>query len=246
MKKLVGYITASLPNNNFTVDLAYSMKEAGVDMLELGIPFSDPVADGPVIEKANLIALNNGFKLKDLFEISSKIAKDIDTLWMGYMNPFYHFGIEKFLQKADEFGISGTVIPDLPYEMAQNFEVLFKKYNKSNICFVAPTDSEERIEQIATNAQKFIYMVAYTGITGNGQKEDLSQIIQNVRKYSNTPLYIGFGVDEKTCKEKIIGVDGVIVGSAFVKHIIDDSLSSNEKIKKISSIVKEIKEKINE
>ncbi|RXJ83495.1 tryptophan synthase subunit alpha [Arcobacter cloacae] len=246
MKKLVGYITASLPNNDFTVDLAYSMKEAGVDILELGIPFSDPVADGPVIEKANLIALNNGFKLKDLFEVSSKIAKDIDTLWMGYMNPFYHFGIENFLQKADEFGISGTIIPDLPYEMAQNFEPLFEKYNKTNICFVAPTDTEERIKQIATNAQKFIYMVAYAGITGSGQKEDLSQIIQNVRKYSNTPLYIGFGVDENTCREKIIGVDGVIVGSAFVKHIIDDSLSNNEKIKKISSIAKEIKEKINE
>ena len=246
MKKLVGYITASLPNSDFTVDLAYSMKEAGVDILELGIPFSDPVADGPVIEKANLIALDNGFKLKDLFEVSSKIGKDIDTLWMGYMNPFYHFGIENFLQKADEFGISGTIIPDLPYEMAQNFEPLFEKYNKTNICFVAPTDSEERIKQIATNAQKFIYMVAYAGITGSGQKEDLSQIIQNVRKYSNTPLYIGFGVDENTCKEKIIGVDGVIVGSAFVKHIIDDSLSNNEKIKKISSIAKEIKEKINE
>lgn len=246
MKKLVGYITSSLPNNDFTVDLAYSMKEAGVDILELGIPFSDPVADGPVIEKANLIALNNGFKLKDLFEVSSKIGKDIDTLWMGYMNPFYHFGIEKFLQKADEFGISGTIIPDLPYEMAQNFEPLFGKYNKTNICFVAPTDSEERIKQIATNAQKFIYMVAYAGITGSGQKEDLSQIIQNVRKYSNTPLYIGFGVDENTCKEKIIGVDGVIVGSAFVKHIIDDSLSNSEKIKRISSIAKEIKEKINE
>ena len=246
MKKLVGYITSSLPNNDFTVDLAYSMKEAGVDILELGIPFSDPVADGPVIEKANLIALNNGFKLKDLFEVSSKIAKDIDTLWMGYMNPFYHFGIEKFLQKADEFGISGTIIPDLPYEMAQNFEPLFEKYNKTNICFVAPTDSEERIKQIATNAQKFIYMVAYAGITGSGQKEDLSQIIQNVRKYSNTPLYIGFGVDENTCKEKIIGVDGVIVGSAFVKHIIDESLSNSEKIKRISSVAKEIKEKINE
>lgn len=246
MKKLVGYITSSLPNNDFTVDLAYSMKDAGVDILELGIPFSDPVADGPVIEKANLIALNNGFKLKDLFEVSSRIAKDIDTLWMGYMNPFYHFGIEKFLQKADEYGISGTIIPDLPYEMAQNFESLFEKYNKSNVCFVAPTDSEERIKQIATNAQKFIYMVAYAGITGSGQKEDLSKIIQNVRKYSNTPLYIGFGVDENTCKEKIIGVDGVIVGSAFVKHLIDDSLSNSEKIKKISSIAKEIKEKINE
>ena len=89
-------------------------------------------------------------------------------------------------------------------------------------------------------------MVAYAGNTGSGQKEDLSQVIENVRKYSNTPLYIGFGVDENTCKEKIIGVDGVIVGSAFVKHIIDDSLSKSEKIKKISSLAKEIKAKINE
>jgi tryptophan synthase alpha chain len=246
LKKLVGYITSSLPSNNFTIDLAYSMKDAGVDILELGIPFSDPVADGPVIEKANLIALNNGFKLKDLFEVSSKIGKDIDTLWMGYLNPFYHYGMEKFLQHAEEFNIQGTIIPDLPYEMAQNFELLFEKYNKANISFVAPTDSEERIKLLTANAKKFIYMVAYAGITGSGQKEDLSQIIANVRKHTNTPLYIGFGVDEKTCKEKIIGVDGVIVGSAFVKHIIDDSLSNDEKIKRISAIAKEIKEKINE
>ena len=246
MKKLVGYITSSLPSNNFTVDLAFSMKDAGVDILELGIPFSDPVADGPVIEKANLIALENGFKLKDLFEVSSKIAKDIDTLWMGYMNPFYHYGMEKFLQKAQEFGVNGTIIPDLPFEMAQNYSDLFTKYNKSNISFVAPTDSEERIKELVSDAQKFIYMVAYAGITGSGQSEDLSKIIDNVRKYTTTPLYIGFGVDEKTCKEKAKNVDGVIVGSAFVKHIIDDSLSNDEKIKKISSIAKEIKEKINE
>jgi tryptophan synthase alpha chain len=246
LKKLVGYITSSLPSNNFTIDLAYNMKDAGVDILELGIPFSDPIADGPVIEKANLIALNNGFKLKDLFEVSSKIGKDIDTLWMGYLNPFYHYGMERFLANAQEFNIQGTIIPDLPYEMAQKYESLFEKYNKSNISFVAPTDSEERIKLLTENAKKFIYMVAYAGITGSGQKEDLSQIIDNVRKYSNTPLYIGFGVDEKTCKEKVIGVDGVIVGSAFVKHIIDDSLSNDEKIKRISAIAKEIKEKINE
>ena len=246
MKKLVGYITSSLPSNNFTVDLEFSMKDAGVDILEIGIPFSDPVADGPVIEKANLIALENGFKLKDLFEVSSKIAKDIDTLWMGYMNPFYHYGMEKFLQKAQEFGVNGTIIPDLPFEMAQNYSDLFRKYNKSNISFVAPTDSEERIKELVSDAQKFIYMVAYAGITGSGQSEDLSKIIDNVRKYTTTPLYIGFGVDEKTCKEKAKNVDGVIVGSAFVKHIIDDSLSNSEKIKKISVIAKEIKEKINE
>lgn len=245
-KKLVGYITASIPDNNFTVDLALSMKEAGVDTLELGIPFSDPVADGPVIEKANLIALNNGFKLNDLFEVSSKIAPNLDTLWMGYMNPFYKYGIENFLKKADEFGINGTIIPDVPFEMAQDLLPLYEKYNKSNISFVAPTHSEERIKQVVTPSQKFIYMVAYAGITGSGQKEDLTSLIENVRKYSTTPLYIGFGVDEKTCKEKSVGVDGVIVGSAFVKHIIDDSLSNDEKIKKISSLAKEIKEKINE
>lgn len=245
-KKLVGYITASIPDNNFSIDLALSMKESGVDTLELGIPFSDPVADGPVIEKANLIALNNGFKLDDLFEISSKIAPQMNTLWMGYMNPFFRYGVENFLKKADEFNIKGTIIPDLPFEMTQNFSDLYTKYNKSNIAFVAPTHTENRIKKVVSNAQEFIYMVAYAGITGSGQKEDLSLVIENVRKYSKTPLYIGFGVDEKTCQEKVKGVDGVIVGSAFVKHIIDDSLSNSEKIKKISSLAKEIKEKINQ
>lgn len=246
MKKLVGYITSSIPNNNFTVDLALSMKEAGVDTLELGVPFSDPVADGPVIEKANQVALNNGFKLKDLFEVSSQIAPQMDMLWMGYMNPFYHYGLEKFLQKADEYGVNGMIIPDVPYEEANLISNLFEKYNKANISFVAPTHTEERIKKVVSNAQKFIYMVAYAGITGSGKSEDLSGIINSVKKYTQTPLYIGFGVDENTCKEKSEGVDGVIVGSAFVKHLIDDSLSNNEKIEKISSIAKEIKEKINE
>ena len=246
MKKLVGYITASIPNNNFCVDLALSMKDAGVDTLELGVPFSDPVADGPVIEKANQIAIENGFKLKDLFEVSSKIAPQMDSLWMGYMNPFYHYGIENFLKKADEYGINGLIIPDVPNEEAKLLEPLFKKYNKANISFVAPTHSENRIKQVVSNAEKFIYMVAYAGITGSGQKEDLSTIIETVKKYSSTPLYIGFGVDEKTCKEKSKGVDGVIVGSTFVKHLIDDSLSNDEKIKNICAAAKEIKEKINE
>mgnify|MGYP000659737847 CR=1 FL=1 len=246
MKKLVGYITSSYPSNNFTVDLALNMKEAGVDTLELGIPFSDPVADGPVIEAANLQALKNGFKLKDLFEVSAQIAPQMNTLWMGYMNPFYHHGMENFFQKAQEFGIKGAIIPDLPHEEAVAYNDLSAQYNQSLISFVAPTHNENRIKKVVSNAKEFIYMVAYAGITGSGKKEDLSLIIENVKKYSQTPLYIGFGVDEKTCKEKSIGVDGVIVGSAFVKHMIDDSLSSNEKIKKISALAKEIKEKINE
>ncbi|RXJ90239.1 tryptophan synthase subunit alpha [Arcobacter sp. CECT 8983] len=246
MKKLVGYITSSVPDNNFSVDLALSMKEAGVDTLELGVPFSDPVADGPVIEKANQIALANNFSLNDLFEVSSKIAPNMDMLWMGYMNPFYNYGLENFLKKADEFGVNGMIVPDLPFEESQLVKPLFDKYNKANIAFVAPTHHENRIKQVVQNAQKFIYMVAYAGITGSGQSEDLTYIIETVKKYSNTPLYIGFGVDEKTCKEKSKGVDGVIVGSAFVKHLIDTSLSNSEKIDRITKIAKEIKEKINE
>ncbi|RXK00738.1 tryptophan synthase subunit alpha [Arcobacter sp. CECT 8989] len=246
MKKLVGYITSSVPDNNFSVDLALSMKEAGVDILELGVPFSDPVADGPVIEKANQIALANSFSLNDLFEVSSKIAPNMDMLWMGYMNPFYNYGLDNFLKKADEFGVNGMIIPDLPFEEAQLVKPLFDKYNKANIAFVAPTHYENRIKQVVQNAQKFIYMVAYAGITGSGQSEDLTYIIDTVKKYSDTPLYIGFGVDEKTCKEKAKGVDGVIVGSAFVKHLIDTSLSNSEKIDRITKIAKEIKEKINE
>ncbi|WP_424689256.1 MAG: tryptophan synthase subunit alpha [Halarcobacter ebronensis] len=246
MKKLVGYITSSVPDNNFSVDLALSMKEAGVDTLELGVPFSDPVADGPVIEKANQIALANNFSLNDLFEVSSKIAPNMDMLWMGYMNPFYNYGLENFLKKANEFGVNGMIIPDLPFEEAQLVKPLFDKYNKANIAFVAPTHHENRIKQVVQNAEKFIYMVAYAGITGSGQSEDLTYIIETVKKYSKTPLYIGFGVDEKTCKEKAKGVDGVIVGSAFVKHLIDTSLSNSEKIDRITKIAKEIKEKINE
>ena len=246
MKKLVGYITSSFPDNNFCVDLALGMKEAGVDTLELGMPFSDPVADGPVIEAANLKALEAGYTLNDLFEVSSKIAPHMDTLWMGYMNPFYHKGFEYFLQKAQELGINGAIIPDLPHEEAKEYIGLFDKYNKSLISFVAPTDSEQRVKEVVSDAKKFIYLVAYAGITGSGKSEDLTQIIENIRTYSNTPVYIGFGVNEKTAKEKAVGVDGVIVGSSFVKYLLDNSLSHSEKITKITNIAKEIKEKINE
>lgn len=246
MKKLVGYITTAFPDKNFTVDLSLSMAQAGVDTLELGIPFSDPVADGPVIEKANLISLQNGFKVQDLFDVSEQIAPQIDTLWMGYMNTFYHKGMENIVKKAQSLGVNGAIIPDLPYEEATAYSELFKSHNQSLISFVAPTDTKERIATIVKDAQKFIYLVAYAGITGSGKSEDLTQIIEYTRQSSNTPIYIGFGVDEKTAKQKAVGVDGVIVGSAFVKLLLDESLSSSQKIQKVSALAKEIKEKINE
>jgi tryptophan synthase alpha chain len=245
MKKLVGFITASYPSNNFTVDLALSMKEAGVDTLELGIPFSDPVADGPVIEKASLLALQNGFKLDDLFEISSQIAPKMNTLWMGYMNPYYKYGVENFLKKGKEFGIKGSIIPDLPYEEAKEYKDLFSSYNQSIIDFVAPTTPKDRIKMLTQNSSEFIYLVAYAGITGANKSEDLSSIIKEIKEVTTTPVYIGFGVNTKTAKDKVQGVDGVIVGSSFVEKLIDTSLSNSEKITHITQIAREIKEKIN-
>ncbi|MBD3792261.1 MAG: tryptophan synthase subunit alpha [Campylobacterales bacterium] len=246
MKKLVAYLTTGYPSLEFTVDAALALKEAGVDTLELGMPFSDPVADGPVIEKANLLALRAGFKLEHLFDASAKIAPHIDTLWMGYFNPFYHKGIEYFIAKAKESGVNGFVIPDLPFEEARAYKPMIEEAGLSLIDFIAPTDSKARIEQIVSGARKFIYLVAYAGITGAGKSEDLQEIITDIKAFTDTPVYVGFGVDENTAKEKAKGVDGVIVGSAFVKILLDETLSDTQKIAKLASVAREIKAKINE
>ena len=246
MKNLVAYITTGYPSLSFTVDMALALAEAGVDTLELGVPFSDPVADGPVIEKANLKALQNGFKLQHLFDASKEIAPHIDTLWMGYFNPFYHKGVENFISQAKQSGVSGFIIPDLPFEEAKPYKPIIEEAGLSLIDFIAPTDAKERIEQIVTDAQKFIYLVAYAGITGAGQSEDLQPIIAEIKEFTDTPLFVGFGVDEKTAKAKAQGVDGVIVGSAFIKVLLDEQLNYSQKITKVSALAKEIKEKINE
>jgi len=245
LKKLVAYITTGFPDLEFTVDASLALAEAGVDILELGMPFSDPVADGPVIEAANLKALQNGFKLEHLFEASAKIAPHIDTLWMGYFNPFYHKGMEIFIEEANKAGVHGFIIPDLPYEEAKPYKPLIEEAGLNLIDFIAPTDSKERIEQIVTDAKKFIYLVAYAGITGAGKSEDLQGIITDIKTFTETPVYVGFGVDQNTAQKKAQGVDGVIVGSAFVKVLLDKGLNGSQKIMKISEIAKEIKEKIN-
>ena len=245
LKKLVAYITTGYPDLNFTEDVILSLKEAGADMIELGMPFSDPVADGPVIEEANLKSLQNGFKIDDIFEVSKKVAGEIDTLWMGYFNPFYQKGMDFMTKKASELGVKGFIIPDLPFEETTLYKEGTQAQNVALIDFVAPTDSKERIEEILKDSQKFIYMVAYAGITGSGKSEDLSKVISDVRAVTDTPLFVGFGVNEKTAKQKSQGVDGVIVGSEFVKVLLNDTLSYNEKIKNISQIASKIKEEIN-
>ncbi len=246
MKKLVAYITTGFPDKYFTIDLALALGDAGVDTLELGVPFSDPVADGPIIERANLLSLQNGFKIDDLFDISKEIGPMIDTLWMGYFNSFYHKGIDLFINQAIKSDINGFIIPDLPYEEAAAYKPAIEEAKLSLIDFIAPTDTPDRIAMISRDARKFIYLVAYAGITGSAQSEDLSSVIDQIRRHTDTPVYVGFGVNEKTAKEKAKGVDGVIVGSAFVKVLLDDLISHTAKIAKITEMAREIKAKINE
>ena len=245
MKQLVAYITAGYPDKNFTVDLALALSENGVDTLELGVPFSDPVADGPVIEAANHRALEAGFRFADLLDISAAVAPSIDTLWMGYFNPFYQYGMEALLDKAKSLGVNGLIIPDVPYEEAKNYHHLFEARALANITFVAPTDGEERIKLITAEARKFIYMVAYAGITGSGKSEDLQPIIEMVKRHTQTPVYVGFGVNEATAREKVQGADGVIVGSAIVNVLLDDTISATQKIAKCCEITRTIKSLIN-
>jgi tryptophan synthase alpha chain len=154
--------------------------------------------------------------------------------------------MENFIAEAKKAGVNGFIIPDLPLEEARPYKPMVQSAGLSLIDFIAPTDSKERIEQIVTDAQKFIYLVAYAGITGAGKSEDLQPIIADIKSFTKTPVYVGFGVDQNTAKDKVKGVDGVIVGSAFVKVLLDNSLNNTQKITKISAIAKEIKEKINE
>ncbi|QOY51507.1 tryptophan synthase subunit alpha [Candidatus Sulfurimonas baltica] len=245
MKKLVAYITSGYPEKSFTVDLALALGDSGVDSLELGVPFSDPVADGPLIEKANHKSLELGFKFKHLLEISKEVAPHVDTLWMGYFNSFYQQDMNKLIPHAKELGVSGLIIPDLPHEEALIYSELFKSNDISNISFVAPTDSEARIKDVVTNSQKFIYMVAYTGITGSGKAEDLQPFLHSIKKYTKTPTYVGFGVNKNSAKEKVKGADGVIVGSAFVDILLKENLNYAQKIKECGELANILKNEIN-
>ena len=246
MKQLVAYITAGYPDKNFTIDLALALGQNGVDTLELGVPFSDPVADGPVIEAANQRALANGFRFADILDISEVIAPKIDTLWMGYFNPFYQYGMENLLDRAKALGVNGLIIPDVPYEEAKIYHNLFESRGLANITFVAPTDGEERISLITANARKFIYLVAYAGITGSGKSEDLAPVLSMIKCHTAAPVYVGFGVNEQTAREKVQGADGVIVGSAIVNILLDNTLTNTQKISKCCEITRTIKSLIND
>lgn len=218
------YFTAGFPELNSTVEIIQQLEKNGVDLIEIGIPFSDPTADGPTIQRSSEIALKNGMNLNLLFEQLKNIRESvkIPLILMGYFNPVYQFGVKHFCEKCAEIGIDGTILPDLPLdEFEQEYKPVFQQHNLHNILLITPQTSEKRIRQIDEASTGFIYMVSSSSTTGAGKKvEDFQQSYFERIKNSNlkNPQLIGFGIsDKKTFENACKYASGAIIGSAFVK-----------------------------
>ncbi|HSM48485.1 MAG TPA: tryptophan synthase subunit alpha [Draconibacterium sp.] len=218
------YFTAGFPNLNDTVEIIQQLEKNGVDLIEIGMPFSDPTADGPTIQHTSEVALKNGMSLELLFEQLKNIRQTvkIPLILMGYLNPVYQFGVERFCEKCAEVGVDGTILPDLPLdEFEQEYESIFAQNNHHNSLLITPQTSESRIRQIDAASSGFIYMVSSSSTTGAGKKvEDFQRSyfeqIQNMNL--KNPRLIGFGIsDNATFTNACKFASGAIVGSAFVK-----------------------------
>ena len=237
------YFTAGFPKLNDTVEIIQQLENNGVDLIEIGIPFSDPTADGPTIQRSSEIALKNGMNLELLFEQLKEIRKSvkIPLILMGYFNPVYQFGVERFCKKCAEIGIDGTILPDLPLnEFEGEFKEFFDKNNLHNILLITPQTSEDRIRQIDAACSGFIYMVSSSSTTGAGKRvEDFQQsYFDRIQRMDlKNPRLIGFGIsDNATFTNACKYANGAIIGSAFVK-----ALQSGVKLdESVSQFVKEI------
>jgi tryptophan synthase alpha chain len=248
-KALIIFITAGFPDLKTTKSLTIKFAELGVDLLELGIPFSDPIADGPIIQNASNYALKNKVSLKSILNLVKDLRKNIDIplILMGYYNPIFTYGVGKFIKEAKMSGVDGVIIPDLPLEENLELERECRKSGLDNILLVAPTTSLKRMKTIACLAQGFIYYISITGITGIRKKlpEEIFSQIKQLHRFTKKPICVGFGISNPKQAKKISNyADGVIIGSAVIK-IINDNLGNNKKIiERTSKLVKCISEAV--
>lgn len=222
-KAFIPFITCGDPDLETTAAIVRAAVENGADLIELGIPFSDPTAEGPVIQAANIRALNGGVTTDKIFDLVRELRQDIGIpmVFMTYANVVFSYGAEKFISICNEIGIDGLILPDLPYEEKEEFQALCEQYDVDLISFIAPT-SENRIAMIAKEAEGFIYIVSSLGVTGTRSeiKTDLSSIVKIVRENTDVPCAIGFGISTPEQAHKMYEIaDGAIVGSAIIKII---------------------------
>lgn len=243
MKKLNIYFTAGIPQLEDTADIIKTIQDSGADMIEIGMPYSDPVADGPVIQQAHELALKNGMNIEKLFSQLKSIKGEIKipVILMGYINPVLSFGFEKFCRECAESGVSGLIIPDLPpIEFEKNYQEILERYHLNFTFLVTPETSDERILYLDSLSSGFLYAVSSSSTTGNentvlSNEEYLSRLASLPLK---NPVMIGFGIKSKEDFESVTEkADGGIIGTAFVKILLENQHWKD----KAQSFIKSIK-----
>ena len=233
-KAFIPFVTGGDPDLETTKNLLIAMEKAGADLIEIGIPFSDPIAEGPVIQEASQRALAAGCTTDKLFDMVKEARQRVKVpmVFMTYINPVYTYGKERFMKRCVECGIDGIIVPDLPYEEKGELVPIAKAHGVDVITMIAPT-SKQRIEMLAKEATGFIYVVSSMGVTGARSeiKTDLAEIVEVIRGVTDTPVAIGFGINTKEQVAKYSAVaDGAIVGSAIVKIIAQYGENAGKKL----------------
>ena len=227
-KALIAFITAGYPNYKATAKIAVTLAECGCDIIELGIPFSDPLADGATIQKASYQALKQGITPEACLEIAADIRKKIATplVFMTYYNPVLNYGLKAFCKRCVKAGINGLIVPDLPPEEGLELETITRKSTLDLIYLLAPTSTESRINIVASSSRGFIYLVSLAGVTGtrNTLSPELQSFVQRVRVKTMLPLCVGFGISnvEQALRAATLA-DGVIIGSRLIQLIEEDA-----------------------
>lgn len=222
-KAFIAFLTGGDPTIEKSEEYVMEMVRAGADLIEIGVPFSDPIAEGPVIQNANIRALSQGVTTDQLFDMVARLRKktDVPIVFLMYLNSVFKYGYEKFTAKCQEVGLDGLIIPDLPYEEKQELAPIAAAHDVDVISLIAPT-SEDRIKTIAADASGFIYVVSSMGVTGVRSEitTDLDSMIKAIKEASDKPAAIGFGISTPEQAKKMAGIaDGAIVGSALVKIV---------------------------
>jgi tryptophan synthase alpha chain len=243
-KAFIAFLTCGYPDIAATRKLVLEFDKAGVDIVELGVPFSDPIADGPVIQESSVKALSNKVTVDKVLALVKKLRRktDIPLCAMTYYNPVFCFGEERFLREAKKAGLDGLIIPDLPLEEAGSLLSLSRSYGIDMILFLAPTTSKERAKQIVKKAKGFIYYVSLTGVTGSrtALSADLGRNLKEIKKITDIPVCVGFGVSDPEHVRQVYKVaDGAIVGSAIIQQIKANS-GRRDLVQKLGSFVKRL------
>lgn len=244
-KAFIAFITGGDPDIDTTEQLIYAMEKAGADLIEIGIPFSDPIAEGVVIQEADERALKNNVTTDDLFALVKKVRQnsEIPLVFMTYYNPVFSYGRDKFMANAKEAGIDGLIIPDVPFEESEEVRTYCHQYGIDLINMIAPT-SVTRTKMIAEKAEGFLYCVSSLGVTGvrSEIKSDIAGLIKDAKEVTETPCAIGFGISTpEQAKEMAAVADGVIVGSAIVRIVAEHGKDS---VSYVAEYVKSMKDAI--